>query len=98
VAGRAVRQVVAPTLVWAMLTSVLAVVVNLATEWKANLWAWLVVVVTTALVAVASLWLDHRRGASGSVRPVGGQVVNNSAIGSNVQVGGDLTINRDRQG
>jgi hypothetical protein len=93
-----VRRVVAPTVVWAVLTSVLAVVVNLATEWKVNLWAWLAVVVTTVLVAAASLWLDHRRGDSEPVRLVGGQVVDNSTVGSNVQVGGDLTINRDRQG
>ena len=79
-AGRAVRWVVAPTVAWAVSTSVLAVVV------------------TTALVAAASLWLDHRRGEPEPVRPVGGQVVSNSVIGSNVQVGGDITINRDRQG
>ncbi|HXT46085.1 MAG TPA: hypothetical protein VN748_18565 [Pseudonocardiaceae bacterium] len=97
-AGRAVRWVVAPTVAWAVSTSVLAVVVNLATAWEVNLWAWLAVVVTTALVAAASLWLDHRRGEPEPVRPVGGQVVSNSVIGSNVQVGGDITINRDRQG
>jgi ABC-type iron transport system FetAB permease component len=86
----------APTVVWAVLTSVLAVAVNLATEWKVNLWAWLAVVVTTALVAAASLWLDRRQVGPELARPVGGQVVNNSTIGWSVQVGNDLNINRDR--
>lgn len=99
VAGRAVRRVVVPTVVWAVLTSVVAVAVNLATEWKSNPWAWLVVVVTTVLVAAAALWLDHRRGDLAVIeRPVGGQVVSNSTIGSNVQVGGDVSINRDQEG
>lgn len=99
-AGRAARRVVAPTVVWAVLTSMVAVAVNLATEWKSNPWAWLVVGVSTALVAVAALWLDHRRAdPAGPERPVGGQVVNNSTIqGPNVQVGGDVSINRDREG
>jgi cytochrome bd-type quinol oxidase subunit 2 len=99
--GRAVRRVVAPTLVWAVLTSAVAVAVNLATEWKSNPWAWLAVVVTTVLVAVAALWVEHRHGdpSAGSERPVHGQVVTNSTIhGSNFQVGGDVSINRDREG
>lgn len=98
--GRAVRRVVAPTLVSAVLTSMVAVVVNLATEWKSNPWAWLAVGVTTVLVAVAALWLEHRRGGlpAESERSAHRQVVKNSTIyGSNFQVGGDVSINRDRE-
>lgn len=99
--GRSVRRVVAPTLVCAVLTSMVAVVVNLATEWKSNPWAWLAVAVTTVLVAVAALWLEHRRGGfpAESERPAHRQVVENSTIyGSNFQVGGDVSIDRDREG
>lgn len=98
-AGRAVRRVVAPTVVWAVLTSAAAVAVNLATEWKSNPWAWLTVVVTTALVAAAALWLDHQKGDPAEPeRPAGGQVVDNSTIhGPNFQVGRDVSINRDRE-
>jgi hypothetical protein len=100
VVGVSVRGVVVPTLVWAALSSAGAVAVNLATEWKSNPWAWLAVVLTTALVAAAALWLDHRKNDQGETqRPGGGQVVNNSTIhGPNLQVGGDVSINRDRQG
>jgi hypothetical protein len=84
--GRVVRQVVTPTLVWAVLTSTVAVAVNLATEWKSNPWAWFVVAVTTALVAVAALWLEHQQGdpPAESERPAHRQMVKNSTIhGSN---------------
>lgn len=99
--SRSVRRVVAPTLVWAMLTSVVAVAVNLATDWKSNPWAWLAVVVTTVLVAIAALWLEHRRGdpRAESDRLGHRQVVKNSTIyGSNFQAGEDVSINRDRDG
>lgn len=93
------RRVVAPTVAWAVLTSAAAVAVNLATEWKSNPWAWPAVVVTTALVAGAALWLDHRKGDPAEPeRPAGGQVVDNSTIhGPNFQVCRDVSTNRDRE-
>jgi hypothetical protein len=99
VGGRVVRRVVAPTVATAVAGSLVAVALSLATEWKSNPWAWLAVVVTTALVAAATLWLDRRQGDPPEPeRPSGGQVVTNSTIhGPNFQVGGDVSINRDRE-
>jgi hypothetical protein len=56
-------RVVVPTVAVAVTTSLVAVAVNLATEWQDNLWAWLVVGVLTLIGAVVSLWLSRRQGA-----------------------------------
>lgn len=53
-AGRG-RRVVVVAVLTAVATSTLAVVVNLATEWKTNPWAWLGVGVLTVISAAVSL-------------------------------------------
>jgi hypothetical protein len=50
-------RVVVPTVVVAVLTSGVAIMVNIATGGNAGWWAWLTVAVLTLLTAVASLWL-----------------------------------------
>ncbi|MGH3936674.1 MAG: hypothetical protein ACRDS1_17115 [Pseudonocardiaceae bacterium] len=83
----------AVTTATAFLTSAIAVVINLATEWKTNLWVWLGVVGLTVLSAVVSLWLAHR-GTPG-LSPGGGQVVSGSAAGRDIiQIRSD-TADRD---
>lgn len=52
-------RIAVPTLITAVVTSALAVVINLATDWKGNSWAWLAVVVLTLLSAGASYWLSR---------------------------------------
>ncbi|PZS22983.1 MAG: hypothetical protein DLM61_24860 [Pseudonocardiales bacterium] len=70
------------TVATAVLTSAIAVVINLATEWKTNPWAWLGVVGLTVLSAAVSLWLAHR-GTPGSQQG-GGQVVSGSTAGRDI--------------
>lgn len=50
-------RVAAPTAAVAVVGSALAVVVNLATEWKTNLWVWAGVAGVTCVAAIASWWL-----------------------------------------
>lgn len=101
-AGSAVRRVVAPTVATAVVTSGAAVAINLATEWKTNPWAWVAVVVATALVAVAAMWLGRRHTAaaeSAAEETGGGVSVSHSTIGrDNIQIGRarDVNIGRDR--
>ncbi|MGH4022837.1 MAG: hypothetical protein ACRDT0_27100 [Pseudonocardiaceae bacterium] len=100
-AGGVGRRVVASTVVTAVVTSAAAVVINLATEWKSNLWAWLAVVVVTVLVAAAALWSDRYAAAAGppAEGATGGQSVSHATINrDNVQIGRarDVTIDHDR--
>ncbi|HEY8374237.1 MAG TPA: hypothetical protein VIL00_15985 [Pseudonocardiaceae bacterium] len=46
-----------PALVGAVVGTALAVLVNLATEWKSNPWAWVAVVVLTLTSAGVTFWL-----------------------------------------
>ncbi|QTR01278.1 hypothetical protein J7S33_17560 [Saccharothrix algeriensis] len=71
-------RVVVPTLVVAAVSSGLAVVINLATEWKTNPWAWVGVVVLTLAAAGVSLWSSRSQGADA---PGGGTHVERSVIG-----------------
>jgi hypothetical protein len=101
VASQALRRVVAPTVAIAVMTSAVAIAVNLATEWKHNLWAWLAVAAFTLLTAGVTLWLHHRQvGDTSEPRNGIGPVVNNSFIGrDNIQIdrtGGDVNVERDR--
>lgn len=54
---------VVPTVATAVAGSVVAVVINLATEWKRDPLAWLAVALFTGISAVIALWLDHHRQA-----------------------------------
>ena len=102
-AGR--RGVLVPTVATAVAASATMIVINFATEFKTNPWWWVAVVAATALVAGVALWLDHRNQPERPDNPApapapagGGPVVNNSTIqGPNFQVGGDVTVNRDRE-
>jgi ABC-type arginine/histidine transport system permease subunit len=102
VAGRVVWRVVAPTVSSAVVGSAVAVSVNLATEWKNNLWAWLAVLVFTVISGGVALWLEYRHTGDTS-RPAreGPRLVVNDAVigGDNIQIGsagGDVDIDRAR--
>jgi hypothetical protein len=59
--GSIVSRIVTPTAATAVTTSAIAVVINLATEWKTNLLAWLAVGVLTILSSLISLWFYRRQ-------------------------------------
>ncbi|HEX2300200.1 MAG TPA: hypothetical protein VHH34_17100 [Pseudonocardiaceae bacterium] len=69
-------------LVTTTLTCGIAIVVNLATEWKTNGWAWLTVGVLTLMSAATSLWLLRRQNAS------------SEGTGRSAQGGIDVTMGR----
>lgn len=50
-------RVVLPTVAVAVLTSGVAIVINMATDGRAGVWSWLAVVVLTGLSAAAAIWL-----------------------------------------
>ncbi len=87
-----------PPFVVALATSGLGVAINLATEWKTNLWAWAAVVVITLLSAGVTLWLTRRQ-LDQEARKSRGLVVESAHIGrDNIQIGrveGNVTIERD---
>lgn len=74
-------RTVAPTVATALVGSAVAVVVNLATEWKTNWWAWLAVVVLTVLSGGVSVLL-YRQQAYTQPPPGGGGV----SVGGNVDI------------
>ncbi|MBV9314276.1 MAG: hypothetical protein JO100_11205 [Pseudonocardia sp.] len=93
-------RVAVPTAATAVVGSGVAVVINLATEWKTNPWAWIVVGVLTLLAMVLALWLasgpDQGEGVgaeASSVSMSGTVRRDNIQFG---QVGGNATIHRDR--
>lgn len=105
VAGRSmVGWVVAPTVAVAVVTSTLAVVVNLATEWKTNPWAWAGVAGLTVAAAGVSWWMFRSQSpATGSDTPPppGQSVTNSSIIGPNIQIGsagGNVELHRSDDG
>ena len=57
-------RVVAPILVTAITSSMIAVALNLATEWKSDFWAWLAVGVLTLTSGGVSVWLNRRQAAA----------------------------------
>lgn len=57
----AIRRVVGPTLGTACISSLIAIMVNLATEWRTSLAAWGVVVLLTLASAATSLVLWQRQ-------------------------------------
>jgi hypothetical protein len=89
------RRLVLPAVVAALATSAVGVAVNLATDWRTNVVAWVVVVVLTLLSAGVTIWLIRRQEPSASGWPV----VRDATIGrDNIQlgrVGRDVTIERD---
>jgi len=81
--GSVARRVIAPTVATAVVTSGIAIVINLATDWKTNPWAWLAVVVLTAATAGVALWLNKAQEppAPASLdRSVTGDVSNSTVI------------------
>jgi membrane protein implicated in regulation of membrane protease activity len=56
----AVPRVWIPTLAVAVSSTAAAVAVNVATEWKTNSWAWVAVMLITAVSAAVSVWLYRR--------------------------------------
>lgn len=100
-ARRALRGIVAAAAATAVVSSVTAVVINFATEWTWNPWAWVAVAAATALGAAVMAWRDHRSSAAGpsNDQGAGGQVVDHARIdGDNIQIGRarDVKIGRRR--
>lgn len=62
--GASGARMVWPTVATTVVTCGIAVVVNLATDWKTNGWAWLTVGVLTLMSAATSLWLLRRQNTS----------------------------------
>jgi hypothetical protein len=95
-AGGSGWRVVVPTVATAVVSSAVAIVVNLATEWKTNPWAWVGVGMLTLVAAVLAVWLACRHGADAPVPP--GVSMSGSVGRDNVQIGQarDVTIDRDR--
>jgi hypothetical protein len=54
------RRAAVPTACAAAVSAGGAVAINLATEWKSNVWAWVAVTALTAVAAVLSLWIVRR--------------------------------------
>ena len=75
-----------PTVATAVVGSGVATVINLATEWKTNVWAWVAVAVLTLLAAGLSLWLACR---SETTTPAAPPAVSQSgSVGrDNIQIG-----------
>lgn len=80
-----VSRIVLPTMAAAVSTSAIAIVVNYATAWKNNLWAWLAVGVLTLISAGMSLWLYHHQANTTSAAPV--SHTNDANFGRNSQLG-----------
>ena len=88
-------RVAVPAVATAVVGSGAAIVINLATEWKSSVWAWMAVAVLTMLAAGLSLWLA--RGSSTVAAPGVSQTGlvgrDNIQIG---QVGGDARVDRGK--
>ena len=74
-------RVLAPITATALVGSATNVVVNLATEWKTNWWAWLGVFTLTVISIPVSLWLDQRPTRTGSALDA-----DNASVGNNVYI------------
>jgi hypothetical protein len=74
-------RVLAPITATALVGSATNVVVNLATEWKTNWWAWLGVVTLTVISIPVSLWLDQRPTRTDSALGV-----DDASLGANVSI------------
>lgn len=86
-------RVAAPTIATAAVSSGVAIVINLATEWKTNIWAWAAVAALTLVAAALSLWLARRPDASAPP----GVSMSGSVGRDNIQlgpVGGNARIER----
>ncbi|GLY50083.1 hypothetical protein [Lentzea sp. NBRC 102530] len=81
--GSATRRVITPTIAMAVVLSGTAITINLATDWKTNLWAWLGVFALTAATAAVSYWLYKAQDQSqppSVERSVTGDVSNSTVI------------------
>jgi hypothetical protein len=73
-------RVVIPTFAVAVTTSVIAVVINYATTWQHNVWAWLAVGILTLVGASLSVW-QYRQQDGADAEPESG-TLNELTIGS----------------
>ena len=73
----------------ALITSSLAIVINLATQWVHDIWAWLGAGALTLASGLWSMLSGDRSDSKPSQQLVSGE---NS---TNLQAGGDITISRD---
>jgi hypothetical protein len=67
-------RVVLPILATTVVSTVVAVSVNVATDGRSNVWAWIAVLVATALSAAVTLWLWRRTNHPTSVSDAGSTV------------------------
>jgi uncharacterized membrane protein len=77
-----------------MLGALSAILINFATEWKTNPWAWAGV----AVVSVATAWLTLQLTATSAENAIPSRFRQSQKSGSrsrNYQAGRDLTINPD---
>ncbi len=63
-ASTAITRIAAPTAATAIVTTTLAIVVNLATGSVHSIWLWAAVAVLTLLSFAVSMWLHHQNAAS----------------------------------
>lgn len=73
---------IVPTAAVAVVGSAMAVVINLATEWKTEPWAWVAVALLTAVAAGVGLWLSRAQTRPQPGLPESGGDVSRSAIGT----------------
>lgn len=62
--GSAVRRVAAPTVASGITTTALAIMINIATDGRYGVWAWVAVGVLTLVTLVLTLWLNSRQDPS----------------------------------
>jgi hypothetical protein len=60
-----VLRITTPTILTAVLASGSAVVINLATEWKHNIWLWVAAAALTVATAAVALWLARAQATGG---------------------------------
>lgn len=92
----AASRVVAPILVTAITTSAVAAALNLATDWKNNLWAWLAVGVLTLTSGGVAVWLYRKQTAAADELSRRAPVENEAEIGRRSRVGRVLLAAKQR--
>jgi hypothetical protein len=87
------------SLLGAVVLSGASVAVNLATDWKTNLWAWLAVVVLTVAGAGTTVWLyrvDQADSRTGERAVVAGGSIGTAVTGDRAHLTGPATAVPDR--
>jgi len=83
--GSMVRRVALPTVASGIVTTALAIAINVATDGRYGVWAWVAVGALTIATLVVSLWLNARQNPSPDPVP------------DRVHVGGNVDVRADNQ-